>query len=645
MEINLSKCPGCGNDSNLELVDVAGEPYYSCGYCNNKFPKRSVENEYRRLEKTIQSGLGSVVNEALIKEKSEQYFNLRNMLWKKVNANFIDSAAIVDICREIKKISQNDFLAEFFELANSATDDEIAEYIYGIDVVENEIYMEIVLNFIIKSMKQKFITPTAGLLERCGRVFSPAKKQEYLNKFETEARKTQEGIYEIGLKRDVFLAYSSKDMPEVIKILNLIESNGLTCFAAFRNLQHGRDAVANYEKALYEAIDNCSIFVFISSENSRNIACDAFTKEIAYIRNSELKKFPTYRSYEQIPEQHKKLRIEYRIDNKPSYIADKTLKEFFSGLTYAENHEQLLGRLGECIQILSTPVFEDDAKLKEIETSARQKIEEEKRRADALAAEVEALKKNQKQPPQQSNQKPKAELIPKTNIRKEYINGVYTGDGVNGIPHGRGKFLYKHGSVYDGDFQKGLRHGIGTYTSIDGSVYSGEFTSDKATGKARYVLPNGEVYNGDFVDGKYEGEGRFTWTNGAYYEGQFSNNTFHGVGTFCSDEGEKEFRSYANGCIVSSRKLYNDSSKLDTFTKSVRHAFKNLIDGNYQVFLRNEWIKFFICLFVGIFGVHRFIEKKYKSGLLFLFSYGVFFVGWGIDLYKQFMKAFKTLQN
>ena len=41
----------------------------------------------------------------------------------------------------------------------------------------------------------------------------------------------------------------------------------------------------------------------------------------------------------------------------------------------------------------------------------------------------------------------------------------------------------------------------------------------------------------------------------------------------------------------------------------------------------------------------EFIEKKYKSGLLFLFSYGVFFVGWGIDLYKQFMKAFKTLQN
>jgi hypothetical protein len=126
------------------------------------------------------------------------------------------------------------------------------------------------------------------LLDRAGSVLSPEDKQKYLTAFEQEAEKLEAGLYDLSIPRDVFLAYSSKDMKKANEVLNFIESNGLTCFAAFRNLQHGRDAVANYEKALHTAMDNCSIFVFVSSVNSRNTSCEAMSREIPYIMRRDM---------------------------------------------------------------------------------------------------------------------------------------------------------------------------------------------------------------------------------------------------------------------------------------------------------------------------------------------------------------------
>jgi hypothetical protein len=50
----------------------------------------------------------------------------------------------VDICRKIKDIDPRDFLAEFFELANSGTRNEISEYICEIDVKENALFIDLV---------------------------------------------------------------------------------------------------------------------------------------------------------------------------------------------------------------------------------------------------------------------------------------------------------------------------------------------------------------------------------------------------------------------------------------------------------------------------------------------------------------------
>ena len=389
MQLEMLRCPSCGGEGKLSRNEQGSFVLWHCAYCGAEFTEEGAEREYARLENTIKASLGSVVDDALLRERKEKYYNLRAMLWNKVTAKYIDSEPIVNICREILAIAPRDFLAEFFEYANVEDERDVAEYINKINVEENSLLIDVVLDFIIKSLRAEYITPTAALLERCSKVFTPEKKQRYLTKFEDEAAKVQEGIYEITIPRQVFLAYSSKDMPEVLKLLDFIESSGLSCFAAFRNLQHGRDAVANYEKALYEAIDNSTIFLFVSSENSRNFSCDAYSKEIMYIRKSEMERHPQYRTYEQIPDKYKKLRIEYRLDNKPTPIVDRALKSFFSGLTYAEDYDQLIDRLGECMDMATAPYIDED------EIKRREQEEQLRKERERLEAEKQAWQQQQ----------------------------------------------------------------------------------------------------------------------------------------------------------------------------------------------------------------------------------------------------------
>lgn len=45
----------------------------------------------------------------------------------------------------------------------------------------------------------------------------------------------------------------------------------------------------------------------------------------------------------------------------------------------------------------------------------------------------------------------------------------------------------------------------------------------------------------------------------------------------------------------------------------------------------NKWVAFALCLFLGLFGVHKFYEGKIGSGLLYLFTFGLCGIGWIID--------------
>ena len=46
----------------------------------------------------------------------------------------------------------------------------------------------------------------------------------------------------------------------------------------------------------------------------------------------------------------------------------------------------------------------------------------------------------------------------------------------------------------------------------------------------------------------------------------------------------------------------------------------------------SKWVAFFLCLFLGELGAHKFYEGKAGMGILYLFTLGLFGIGWVIDL-------------
>ena len=47
---------------------------------------------------------------------------------------------------------------------------------------------------------------------------------------------------------------------------------------------------------------------------------------------------------------------------------------------------------------------------------------------------------------------------------------------------------------------------------------------------------------------------------------------------------------------------------------------------------KDKWVAIILCLLFGTFGVHKFYEKKYLMGFLYLFTFGLLTIGVVVDL-------------
>ena len=54
--------------------------------------------------------------------------------------------------------------------------------------------------------------------------------------------------------------------------------------------------------------------------------------------------------------------------------------------------------------------------------------------------------------------------------------------------------------------------------------------------------------------------------------------------------------------------------------------------------MKNKWVAFFLYLFLGEFGIHKFYEGKVLLGIVYLCTGGLFEIGWIIDIFILLFK-------
>ncbi|CDW79592.1 protein kinase domain containing protein [Stylonychia lemnae] len=109
---------------------------------------------------------------------------------------------------------------------------------------------------------------------------------------------------------------------------------------------------------------------------------------------------------------------------------------------------------------------------------------------------------------------------------------IYEGevDKKSKIPDGRGRYIYKNGTVCDGLWKDNLKNGFGRDVYANGDYYLGEYKDDRREGFGRYYWNDGQFYEGYHLNDKQEGLGYIRYRNGDQYLGQWANDKFQGVG-------------------------------------------------------------------------------------------------------------------
>eukprot|EP00760_Papus_ankaliazontas_P020604 PhM_4_TR18470/c1_g1_i1/m.32539 len=194
----------------------------------------------------------------------------------------------------------------------------------------------------------------------------------------------------------------------------------------------------------------------------------------------------------------------------------------------------------------------------------------------------------------------------------ESEDGVYEGEAVDGIPHGRGKFVFVDGDVYDGEWVDNEQTGRGRYTWSDGEYYDGEFLqnlrhgfgvmkNDDVTFEGNFVQnlrcghgtqkTKNTVYDGEFHNDKRHGRGKVTFGDGSFYDGHWVNDERCGVGYFRMADGnvyEGEFaRDQPNG--KGEYRWADGGVFIGYFLNGQRHGegFERLANGDW---LAGNWV-------------------------------------------------------
>ncbi|MBO4541482.1 MAG: toll/interleukin-1 receptor domain-containing protein [Bacilli bacterium] len=355
-------CPQCG-----ENLIPEGDLYH-CPTCGCYVEKEEAFD--------AQEALSSLLDEI----KLEQLANARHLLYDATHVKHPSRDAVIQASERVLSLHQDEPLAYIYLHSHDADPYELVQYLSKLSL--DEFRAKEVCRWLIPSLSPRLVGPLKNLADRS---LHGEEKTKIITKIEEEALNLESGLYTPTLTRDVFLAYSSADMPRVLRVMDLLEENGLDCFAAFRNMRHGAGSASDYLSILQTAMASCKVFVFLSSNNSRNPNCDALRVELPYLTSH----FPD------------KPRVEYILDDYPDripHLVMKTLKNAFPSQEHCRDENDLVDRICELMESGNSPKTPDpqvdDSWKAKIEEEARLKIEAEvKAKAEAearLKAEAEA---------------------------------------------------------------------------------------------------------------------------------------------------------------------------------------------------------------------------------------------------------------
>ncbi len=308
-----------------------------CEYCGRVYKKQSVDEYEQRLI----SILG--------RDRAKKAASCRHDLWTATQAQRLDNSRVLFCCNSLKELIPDDFMAAFCE-ACARGGVELNSYLRSADEKKALEYADVTFDYLLRVIRPENMSSAGLLVERMLKV-DPNAASKYASELETVCEKLKTGIYETAIPRDVFLAYSGEDVKEVARICDYLESQGISCFFALRNLRHGLGAVADFYKAIETAADNCKVVVFISSVHSRSLSCEAITKELPYIKQKDLAAAPpAYRySYDKLPQEYKMPRVEYLLDSYRGDVGESITKEFFAGLEWCTSLEALSARIAQLL--------------------------------------------------------------------------------------------------------------------------------------------------------------------------------------------------------------------------------------------------------------------------------------------------------
>lgn len=90
--------------------------------------------------------------------------------------------------------------------------------------------------------------------------------------------------------------------------------------------------------------------------------------------------------------------------------------------------------------------------------------------------------------------------------------------------------------------------------------------------------------------------------------------------------------------------LHGDSQSITPqiiIQNSTSSAATAIIGDNKKEKRYSVFIAFFLCLFGGWFGAHKFYTREFFSGILYMLTCGIFFLGWAWDLISIFFGFYR----